>query len=296
MFNSPASAPLFEPWLQYQHPMVRQLAFSIASPNILNTLPPELSILHKFDFHTSALWQLHYEKYKSRLEMLDRQPEELIHFVQQLKSTRLGLRFEMFIWFWLLDSAYHCYELIGHSIQIIDGPKTLGEMDFVILNKDTQEIEHWEIALKYYLGEHDLSLPYWYGLNRSDTLQRKITHFTEKQFRFNSALGHEIQKRYCVLKGQLYLPVGSNHSLPIWINPKRRIGQWGHLIPAFKDDFYRLERHEWICPNIQASSSAALWYTDGLYKQQFTENYYMYRQPSLLKTHSDMFLSGQDLF
>lgn len=36
----------FEPWLQFKHPAIRQLAFSLASPNILKSLPQELIIKH----------------------------------------------------------------------------------------------------------------------------------------------------------------------------------------------------------------------------------------------------------
>ena len=50
------------------------------------------------------------------------------------------------------------------------GTQTIGELDFLVYNTTEQRIEHWEVALKYYLGEKDLSLPYWYGLNREDTL------------------------------------------------------------------------------------------------------------------------------
>ncbi len=189
----------------------------------------------------------------------------------------------MFIWFWLLDHAYHPYELLGHSIQKIDGRKTVGELDFVLRNTATAEIEHWEVALKYYLAEGDFSLPYWYGLNRSDTLSRKLNHFTQKQFQFEDALGQNIQRRFCILKGQLYLPEFSLRSpLPDWVNPARRIGHWGQYIPSGSEHYYRLQRHEWICPQEFSSSEDATWWTDGLYKQVNDERYYMFRQASLL--------------
>ncbi len=60
-------------------------------------------------------------------------------------------------------------------------------MDFLVYNTTEQRIEHWEVALKYYLGEKDLSLPYWYGLNREDTLLKKLAYFTERQFQFEEA-------------------------------------------------------------------------------------------------------------
>ena len=274
---------LNEPWLALKQPQVRQLAFCIGSPNILQSIPADLNLHFSFQFHSNKIWEDHIKTYWPRLQYLDQHPEALLSFLQKLKSTRLGLRFEMFIWFWLLDHAYHPYELLGHSIQKIDGRKTVGELDFVLRNTATAEIEHWEVALKYYLAEGDFSLPSWYGLNRSDTLSRKLNHFTQKQFQFEDALGQTIQRRFCILKGQLYLPEFSLRSpLPDWVNPARRIGHWSQYIPSGSEHYYRLQRHEWICPQKFSSSEDATWWTDGLYKQGNDEQYYMFRQASLL--------------
>ncbi len=270
---------LNEAWQSYQHPLVRQLAFAIGSPNILIQIPQELEIHHAFELHADTVWQAHLDAYHPRLMQLDRDPTALIDFVSTLKSTRLGLCFEMFVWFWLLDDAYHHYTLLGHSIQKIAGPRTLGELDFVILNNQTEQIEHWEVALKYYLAEANLSLPHWYGLNRSDTLQRKLKHFTQKQFQFEDALGYQIEKRFCMLKGQLYIPPRINpNELPDWVNTQRRIGLWDHHIPHPTENYYRLQRHEWIYPEVDPTSDPALWWTDGLYKKQCSQDFYMYRQ------------------
>ena len=282
MAVAPTTSSYFEPWLQFKQPLVRQLAFCIASPNILQQIPNELEIRYPFHFHPSELWHKHFKAYLPRLKQLEQHPSELVEFLQKLKSTRLGLRFEMFMWFWLLDHPYHPYQLLGHSIQKIDGPRTVGELDFILKNTESGEVEHWEVALKYYLAERDFQLPYWYGLNRSDTLARKLNHFTQKQFQFDEALGQQIQQRYCVLKGQLYLPIQRTSTLPNWVNPARRIGQWGHVIPSKSQGYYRLQRHEWICVQQQPTSKTAHWWTDGLYKKDSEESYYMYRQPRLI--------------
>ncbi|WP_168417857.1 MULTISPECIES: DUF1853 family protein [Acinetobacter] len=280
----PTLAP--EVWLNYRTAAVRQLAFALASPNILSSLPPELQIQHAFTLHADIFWQQHYLNYQQRLAYLDLHPEALHNFLNQLKSTRLGLRFEMLMWFWLLDRNYHPFELLGHSIQIIDGAKTVGELDFLLHNQDTQQVEHWEVALKYYLAEADFSLPHWYGLNRSDTLARKLNHFSQKQFQFEQALNFPIQQRFAVLKGQLYFPhlysQNTVDRMPHWVNRARRLGTWGNHIPEKTADFYRLQRHEWICPNAQASSLTNQWWTDGLYFQATTSEFYMYRAASYL--------------
>lgn len=273
---------LFEPWLQFRHPIVRQLAFAIASPNILAQIPHDLTIHHAFELHDHQTWQNLYHLYAPRLQELDQHPQPLLDFLARLKSTRLGLRFEHLLWFWLQDDAYHPYQLLGHSIQKIAGAKTLGELDFIIFNRDTQQIEHWEVALKYYLGEAQLKLSQWFGLNREDTLQRKLQHFTNHQFQFTEAQQYTIQRKFAVMKGQLYLPsTFTHHKLPYWINTKRRLGQWGNVIP--QHDYYRLQRHEWICPNQQKTSDSAMWWTNGLYYNSAIEaQFYMFRQPALV--------------
>jgi hypothetical protein len=283
MFVLNQASHLEEPWLQFKNLLVRQLAFCVCSPNILSDTPAELVLKHAFQFHDNAIWHGHFENYRARLLYLDQHPQELEIFLQQLKSTRLGLRFEMLIWFWLLEQDYHPYQLLGHSIQKIAGPRTLGELDFLLFNTESKAIEHWEVALKYYLAERDFSLPYWYGLNRSDTLLRKLSHFSQKQFQFEDALKHKIEQRFAVLKGQLYLPIESTVSaIPNWVNLQRRLGYWGSHIPPQSADFYRLQRQEWICPEQHISSDTAHWWSNGLYLQKDQNNFYMYRNSPLL--------------
>lgn len=288
---------LFEPWLNFKTPIVRQLAFVVASPNIMLKAPNDLKIKHAFELHSDDFWHQHYENYQSRLVELDHDPEELLNFVAQLKSTRLGLRFEYLMWFWLQDSKYHAFEIIGHSIQIIDGRNTVGELDFVLLNKITQQIEHWEVALKFYLSEPSLNLLEWYGLNRSDTLFRKLNHFTEKQFQFNQVVikqqNFKIDRKFAVLKGQLYLPIhacrferhatsiSKQQVLPSWINTARRIGRWGYTTQT---NFYRVERQEWICPKQLQSSPNAVWWYDGLYRNSLTLEDFMFRQAEYIRS------------
>ncbi len=50
-----------EVWLTYKTPLIRQLAFSVASPNILSAVPEQLPIQHTFEFHANAFWQKHYQ-------------------------------------------------------------------------------------------------------------------------------------------------------------------------------------------------------------------------------------------
>ncbi|MEB3767479.1 DUF1853 family protein [Acinetobacter sp. MD2] len=281
------SATLFEPWLQFKTPAVRQLAFCIASPNIVTMHPPELSIHFNFEWHNDNFWENCYQNYQRRLIELDQNPTALHTFLAKIKSTRLGIRFESLLWFWLQDNPneqYHPYRLIQHSVQQIQGKQTLGELDFLLLNTHTMHIEHWEVALKFYLAERQYQLGAWYGLNRQDTLQKKLQHFTQKQFQFSRALGFAIEKKYAVLKGQLYLPTLQQCPTPTWVNQKRRLGTWGNRIPT--DPMLHLSRHEWLCPDAEPQVEPTIWWRSDLYYTSKHNEFFMFRQPSLLLNHS----------
>ena len=272
----------FEPWKNYRHPLVRQLAFAIASPNLIRHIPEEINAFYEISLHPLSDWKLFYYSYASRLQSLDQDPTPLIQFLSQIKSTRLGLRFEGLLWFWLQDQNHH-FELLGHSIQNHQAGKTLGEIDFLVKNLKTHEIEHWEVCLKYYLAQPDLKLPTWIGLNPEDTLIQKLTHTCDKQFQFTHALGHPIQRRYALIKGQLFLPL-KHAAVPSWINPDRRLGHWHNKILKTKG-FIHLTRPEWLCPNdynyqdIQQLKPIQYWHS-GLYYHIASEKFVMLKLSS----------------
>ena len=69
------SPSFFEPWLQFKQPIVRQLAFCIASPNILTKIPDDLKIENYFELHSNTVWQERYQDNEVRLQQLDKQPK-----------------------------------------------------------------------------------------------------------------------------------------------------------------------------------------------------------------------------
>jgi hypothetical protein len=62
------------------------------------------------------------------------------------------------------------------NIQVIEDKKTIGEIDFIIEDKNTKQVIHMELAYKFYLFDPSISsepINNWIGPNRDDSLQEK---------------------------------------------------------------------------------------------------------------------------
>ncbi len=264
-------------WLSFKQPAVRDLAFALASPPLLAQWPKELTPEQPIDLPSFAFWQKYYLNYIPRLQELDLDPTELNQFLAELPSTRLGIRFEALLSFWLKDQAgiWHDFELLAQNIQLKDHKRTIGEIDFLIKNKLTSEIEHWELSLKFYLGEGQLQPFDWRGLNDRDTFGRKIKHTIQRQFNVehieHDTLGKKsIQTRRAVFKGRLFYPdpqhdAAQQHVDLTWLDPAHLRGTWGYHLPA-SSIWRRAARREWLTPNAhQHAEFTPRFLTHGLY-------------------------------
>jgi len=84
-----------------------------------------------------------------------------------------------------LIQASENYNLCFENIQIIEDKKTIGELDFIIENKATNELTHLELAYKFYLFDPSIStepINNWIGPNRNDSLREKLDKLKAKQF------------------------------------------------------------------------------------------------------------------
>ena len=77
------------------------------------------------------------------------------------------------------------YTVLHENVQIIEEEKTIGEIDFIIENKNTKQILHVELAYKFYLFDPSISseiIKNWIGPNRNDSLHEKLEKLKIKQF------------------------------------------------------------------------------------------------------------------
>ncbi len=153
------------------------------------------------------------------------------------------------------------YELIDHSIQIIQDKQTLGEFDFLVFDKDRDQNLHVELVYKLYLydASFEKEIDRWIGPKRKDSLHRKLNRLRQKQFPLlkhpasSSYLekyglnSDEIEQQIC-FKAQLFSKEkSSNYEL---INQNCLTGQWIHFKEFTADQYgkfqyYSPKKLEW---------------------------------------------------
>ncbi len=92
---------------------------------------------------------------------------------------RLGLHFEALIQHWLTVSDQ--YDLIKYNWQVIEAKQTIGEFDLIVRDRFDGVVEHWELAVKFYLGIDDLAFDRWHGPNTNDRFDLKLDRLCHHQ-------------------------------------------------------------------------------------------------------------------
>lgn len=77
------------------------------------------------------------------------------------------------------------YKILAANTQVQKGKITIGELDYLIKDLQTQQYLHIEVACKFYLFDDTVNHIYegkWIGPNRKDTLLDKLEKLATKQF------------------------------------------------------------------------------------------------------------------
>ncbi len=228
------------PWEAYRRPYVRDLAYVLACPNVLTQwldFAPHQNT-HAIAVHSANFWLRQFEKYQERLSELDTTNayQALTRYLLKRPSpNRLGFHFEGLLSFWLEDGfarKLHPYETLASNVQLFSGKQTTGELDLILYNHAENLVEHWELAIKFFMGSAPFEPVNWVGINSNDNLQRKMTHMQTKQFRtvWVDTESHgqvKIDKRYGVIKGRFFLPKNIiNFVYPSWLAPSFPMHEW----------------------------------------------------------------------
>ncbi|SHO55890.1 DUF1853 family protein [Vibrio quintilis] len=155
-----------------------------------------------------------------------------------------------------LFDAHPDYSIEAEELQLTENGRTLGAIDFIIHNHKTSAIEHWEVAVKFYL----LLNQRWYGPNAKDRLDKKLNHMLTHQLRLSE---HQlfIQRyphwatltRHLLMQGRLYINPFIDQSIPTEclgysLNQSQIQGFWCYHSQADQINFplYTLEKNQWL--------------------------------------------------
>jgi hypothetical protein len=192
---SAATAP------DHGHPLARDLHWAIASPPLLRSESDQFCEWPDADFF-ARLWASHA------------QPPLHERDGHALPPMRLGRYFEWLWHLWL--RAHPRYQLLQANAVWREHGITVGETDLLIRDRETAQIEHWELAVKFYLGHGDLSQrAHWHGPQFRDRLDRKYHHLklTQTRLTLQPAVQRQLRQQglvvaraRCIVKGRLFLP------------------------------------------------------------------------------------------
>lgn len=167
-------------------------------------------------------------------------------------NTRLGFVYQELCK--RLFTQHPDYEILAEEIQIFKGKQTLGAIDFLL--KHQNQIEHWEVAIKFYLLKDGL----WYGPDSRDRLDIKLHRMLTHQL--NMSMKEEFHERFphltsispkMFIQGRLYTNPFENEVVPdqclsYQLNNSVIIGHWcfQHQLPLIKEPLYKLQKLDWI--------------------------------------------------
>jgi hypothetical protein len=192
---------------------VENLKWILASPSLLDSSASPYAPSDNWFNKLLKDYENHFLKLKNN-------PDPLLNFLStNLKSYRLGDYFEVLWRYWFETNSD--YKLLHKNLQVFDARKTIGEFDFIVLNKQSNKIECWEVAVKFYLQKfHDTENYFWYGPRKADRLDKKLDKLINHQILLSStspaidllhSLNIKVEDKKIILKGRLFhLPNSSN--------------------------------------------------------------------------------------
>ncbi|EPC04508.1 hypothetical protein L861_04060 [Litchfieldella anticariensis FP35 = DSM 16096] len=286
-------------WERYHHPLVRDLAWLLETPDVLESpgiARPGLKELG-LDGRALAAW----------LDALEQAPHTLGARIGSSRRGRLGHYHER-LWQFLLAEAPGTH-LLAHNLPIIEDKRTLGELDLLYRNSATPAPIHLEVAIKFYLGlpegpGEDSSQARWIGPGCADSLAIKYQHLQQHQLplvyspqarRLLSDLlddcgdpTSEIKQRLA-LPGVLFYPWQHDMSPPQGAHANHLRGEWltWRCWPAFR---YRLPANTRGCilrkPHWLALPPHTDLYSLSDLSAQLVQYFNLPRAPLLLGLHS----------
>ncbi|MCC4790006.1 DUF1853 family protein [Vibrio splendidus] len=147
------------------------------------------------------------------------------------------------------------YSVKYDEIQINVEGRTLGAIDFILEEESSQNLQHWEVAIKFYLLHEQT----WFGPNSHDQLDKKLDRMLTHQLGMSSSTAFieqypqiDVDSKHLLMQGRLYINPFLEQNVPTAclgydINSSQVNGFWcyqnqAHLIA---DVLYPLTKEQW---------------------------------------------------
>lgn len=156
--------------------------------------------------------------------------------LQVPKRLILGKRAECFFQYCL--ERYANETILASNIQVRWDKQTIGEIDFLLRNKQSRRVAHVEVVYKFYLYDPTLEweMARWIGPNRRDSLIKKLSKLKDHQFPllFRKETKPHLEKlglttdqivQYVCFKANLFVPFHHEEYIP-HINREAIVGFW----------------------------------------------------------------------
>jgi hypothetical protein len=280
----------------YRNPAVRDLAWVMASPGLLKPSPT-----HPGDRLVSDEWcQRLIARHHDWLQAIDEDPSDLTAWLAHRRNHRLGYYFEALVAYWLARCP--AFKLHNTRIQIRDGERTVGELDFLFYDRDRAAWVHWEVAVKFYLLAHDRQgVAYWYGPDPRDRLDLKLARMFDHQLKVPTlpaarrVLPSEISDSLhseAFIKGYLFYPLEchmnvakpgiqnvSEHHLRGWWTrfPNARLPKFDNPVR-----WKIVPRLQWLAPQQTDEMETDEWVPDELVHDILAHHFKRHARPVLL--------------
>ena len=219
-------------------------------------------------------------------------PDDVATFIGQEPTRRVGRYFERLVYFYL--SRVRRADIIASGLQIQDGTRTVGELDFVFRDDTSMDLVHWETAVKFYLWcpERSVEGSHLIGPNAADTFERKITRLLQHQVPLGQTkqateqlrktreslaspaepVGIERPQSQAFVRGRIFYPAEFHKSHgdvaecahPSQLSPGHLRGVWikeselGQLVELPGEWFALVEKPYWLAPPERFDLSAAM--------------------------------------
>ena len=173
---------------------------------------------------------------------------------QAFSGHRVGYYFESLVAHWLGDVRQ--VEMVAQGHQVVEGGRTLGEIDFVFRD-EAGVLNHWEVAAKFFLysEHHEVLGSHFIGPNAGDTFERKRDKLLGQQLELSRSVFPEVGRRVAFVKGRIFYHPEEQHpdELPGTMAGNHLRGTWirfGELdwLAAVAERFCILEKPHWLAP------------------------------------------------